>query len=449
MNEKYRHRAATQEPEGSRIALADLLARPIPSPEVLQRHLEMVGKINGQTSERKNAIHLLAKRGRLRPAPELHWLIDRTLADYHRRFGFSLIEFLRAMQDEGRKKILLELGPGSALSQHQRVGWSPDLAEGYIDIAIADTVYFALDHVLKNIIDFSIIEQKTTQPLTPNDRADFLMALHHTAMIADGQTERDVFEYDRDFYTTVSTDLNALRDALPHIQTKLQHASVFPTKDSVSLADGQVTFPKKLYRSKLSPATQAALHYAEQHLVDAIKPEARTADLYTYANVYPESTIVGDFDQIAHLPEESIDVGLTVRSLVYKRGAEYTKTIVQMERVLRKDGVLIDDSIREINGSYYRLAEWQNIRTKIRAETTVGVITGPGFTGEDLRADHVPLGIVMARTNQYQAFFEHRLSPGFSFHSLDDLCSDRAYLESLDTTGRVAESCNKPMAFSA
>jgi hypothetical protein len=406
-------------------------------------------------------LRALAARGELKPVPEIHWRVDRTLEDYKRRFGFDVQEFLKVISEKSRKKLLLEFGPGSGASKSERAG--AGLVEMYMDVAMADALYYPLGKFIENIIDWEKLEKDIKQSLSQEDRSLLADALYKVAVIADGETQKDKFSYAKDRVEAITQNPSVIYEVLKTISKNFGQTSSIP--DTISSRDeqGNVLYPYKINLEakdkkktlkvsdkKKSEARSIPFVTAKAALSDNIekyfKEDAVRGDVYNYIPAYPTGLMTGDFSDVKALKDNQIDVAIGVRSTVYKRDDDYVEFMFTMADKLADKGVLIDDSIRDNDGFYYRLGELVSVAETLREQrregvvdydVNVSVILGPGFPGEDYRQDEVPLAVVMAKNTSVDATIRTLLKdPAYRFVSLQEYVQDRKNLRTLDAGGQ-------------
>jgi len=386
----------------------------------------------------------LNRMGRLSPIPEIHWRVDRSNEEYGRRLGVNLVEFLqeRAVESK-RKQILLEIGPGSGIAKAERA--SLGLPAHYQDVALSDKIYYPLSSVVEKLVDYSKLEQAVGAKFSPEEKSQFADFIYKVLIIAQGQTSSDTFSYDEQNQTQLIDDINNLKDIIPQqLSGRLKAASEVPSTISVH-RDGQVVYPYKLKTDSWSPALQAAKKLLEDNPTQYMRSDWEQVDYYNLIDAFPANVMVGDLSQIEKLKDGQVDVELAVRSTVYKRGEEYGEFLQQLIGKLSRGGVAIDDSIRDNDGWYYRIAEVMQAKTEAGSNTEVLVVLGPGFPGEDKRQDRVPLSMIITKQGSSEDLIRKNLLAGYEVVKLEDLASDQDYLGSLDDTGLTREKITRQM----
>jgi hypothetical protein len=140
-------------------------------------------------------------------------------------------------------------------------------------------------------------------------------------------------------------------------------------------------------------------------------------------------------------------VELAMRSTVYKRGEDYVLFLTTLLSRMAEKGVIVDDSIRDNDGWYYRIAEvWEAKKRMQGVNPEVLVVLGPGFEGEDVRQDLVPLAMVVTKNGTSKELAEKYLQQGYQLATLEDLASNLEYLKTLDKTGWTAQRCQEAVA---
>lgn len=410
-------------------------------------------------------------RGELKPIPEIHWRVDRNLAEYERRFGFDLVSMLTALREENKKKTLVELefGPGSGISRAERTARGAN--ERYLDIGIADTLYYPLNSLIGEMIDWPALEKTIKQRLTIEDKNLLTDMLYKTIMIADNEIEKDQFAYALERIGRITRDPNALRGIMQEIAPQLKNLTIMPDTVSTRDANGTVVYPYKINleaknktktlsavdqknaagRSIAFVSAKAAL---SSDIDSYIKKDQPGKDVYDSIPSYPTGMMIGDFSQIKKLASNQIDVAIGVRSTVYKKEGEYVDFVYTLADKLSDGGVFIDDSVRDNDGYYYRLAELLSVKETLRQERNGGVvdfdinmklILGPGFPGEDYRQDEVPLAVVMSKNTNHDAMLQLLLKqrPEYRLVDLKEYIQDKENLRTLDKTGQVLKTVSE------
>ncbi|PIR75732.1 MAG: hypothetical protein CO030_01385 [Candidatus Magasanikbacteria bacterium CG_4_9_14_0_2_um_filter_42_11] len=401
----------------------------------------------------------LAARGELAPIPEIHWRVDRGNEEYTRRFGFDLFKLLDHIKDPKRKKVLLEFGPGSGKSKQERAEAGFD--EYYLDMAMANKVYYPLNKFIEGVIDWGALEQEIG-PLTVGDREVLSDMMYKTLMISDGETSKNNFSYAHERIEQLTKDPSSLRNLLSQIAPSFGYMVVIP--DTISTRDdqGNVIYP---YKINLTAQDRKDLLHAEEGSVDArsnvfLKAKQLLAediqkyfwdgeDLYDAIPAYTSGIMVGDFSRIEALKDGQIDVAIGVRSTVYKRGDEYIQFLEDMSQKLKEGGIYIDDSIRDNDGWTYRIAEMLQARQSFPDGISLTIIIGPGFQGEDAQKGDVPLGFVMQKDVVMNDEIQSLLQGGYTLYDFDEYIKRYVYdgahinqktLMQLDDSGHLYET---------
>lgn len=422
--------------------IASLLDRENIDLKTFEKGQEMVLGSLIKGTMRASFLQTLNRMGKLSPIPEIHWRVDRSNEEYSRRLGINLVQFL---QDNAvgskRKKILLEIGPGSGMAKKERA--SLNISENYQDIALSDKLYYPLSSVIEKIIDYTKLEKEIAKEtgqvgnieLTLQERGQLADFIYKVLIIKEGQTSSDTFLYDEQNQALLTQDINNLREIISsQLATRLRASSEVP--DTISMhRGGKVVYPYKLKTSSWSPALQVAKKLLEGNPTQFMRANLEQTDCYSLIDAFPANVMVGDLSQIEKLKTNQIDVELAVRSTVYKDGEEYIKFLQQLIDRLSDGGVAIDDSIRDNDGWYYRIAEVLEAKEKTKKDVEILVILGPGFPGEDKRQDKVPLSMIITKKGSSENLIRKNLLAGYEIIKLEDLISQNDYLESLDDTG--------------
>ncbi len=403
----------------------------------------------------------LHNQGLLSPSPEIHWRVNRTGSEYERRFGVRMEEFFKEFADPTRVQTILELGPGSCTYKAER---NAHTSGSYVDMALCNKLYYSVADLLERSLDFTKLEREARNllqergmphkdaavldlhPLALKVISDFL---HKILVIREGQTGEEVFEYDEEVMAELERDPESLREILDRKARLMADAPCVP--DTVSKhVDGRVTYPNKILRPDPAkqPMLAAAFEIVARLGASALHP-AET--VLQHMPVYPPGVIVGDFDEVRHVADGDLDAVLSVRGLVYKRGAEYESLVGAIARKLSVSGLFVCDSIRDNDGWRYRLPEWLRVQDELRRTDSamrIGVMVGPAFPGEDAYQGErgVPLAVVMTRSSEKIEFFQDSWNQrrpsaegvGYRFVSLDELCADKEHLALLGEHGMVA-----------
>ncbi len=405
---------------------------------------EYADRLRGPADASVQEMHLklLQRMGHLQPIPEIHWRVDRSLDEYRRRFGFSVIDFLKAHAVNGKKKVLLEFGPGNGLAKRERSA-AAEVTDSYQDFAIADTLYYSLGEVCTRMLNAQELAAEIGEPLTPEDLRVLGDFLYKVTVIADGETGADHFAYDETIRRDIQHDVNALTRHYDRIQQKLAVADSVPTTISSRDRQGTVIYPYKVRLADQSTAVQKAIAALRHDMTKYLSPEAREGNLFSCIDAYPDGVLVGDFSNVQVLPADSIDVAFGVRSTVYKRGEEYVSFLQDVAQRLREDGIYIDDSFRDSDGFRYRFAEVAKALDDMDVAVPVHVILGPGFPGEDFRKNDVPLALVIGKQADHSAEIRGMLGKGFSIVPFSKLVKNTNYLQTLDAESAVAQEVSE------
>ncbi len=367
------------------------------------------------------------------PIPEIHWRVDRDASEYDRRFGFDVRKFLKDFNPEKDEKVLLEFGPGNGTFRVER----GEAVPGYEDFAICNCLYYPLNTLIGNLIDFEKIESRVG-PLNNEERDVLADFLYKILVIKPGQAALDRFEYDLAVVNDLASDINTIKTHLLKKAMLLGFTDKVPTTISTRDENGGVIYPYKVHKPE-SAAFRMACELLSGEMEDFLVDDFQEIDVYDKVPAYAPGTLVSDFKDVKNLRADQVDVSLGVRSTVYLRDDDYIDFLEQMYQKLRFQGVHVDDSVRDNDGWYYRLAELQEVQKRTGA--SLKVVMGPGFEGEDFNQQGVvPLALVMTRDQSKVDYIAKNLDEGFELYDLDQLIANRAYLKSLDSTGKVFSS---------
>ncbi len=393
----------------------------------------------------KRAITLstLARMGRLEPIPEIHWRVDRSMADYDRRFGIDLAGFLKEKSAQKPNQKLLEIGPGSGVSKEERA--RAGLANLYNELALSDKIYYPLASVVEKLIDFEALQAATGLELSAEDRSRLADFIYKCIVVAKGETSKDNFSYNPEYRKSLATDINALKTILPQIQENLRLAQAVPDQTSVRDANGNTTYPYKIQVADQSPAFQKAKNALENNITGYLRPNWQEADYHQFIQAFPANVMIGDLSDIKRLLPNQLDVELATRSTVFASGEKYTEFLSNLTDRMASQGVIIDDSIRDLDGYYYRFHELESVLSQKREPFEALVVLGPGFEGQDLRQDRVPLAMIVTKQGSSKNLAEKFKLPGFEIKPLKEVMQDTQYLQSLDKTGRTAERASQTL----
>ncbi|MFA6215533.1 MAG: hypothetical protein WC768_03120 [Patescibacteria group bacterium] len=203
-----------------------------------------------------NLLRTLQRFDRLKPIPEIHWRVDRTSEEYNRRLGLNITDFLGDIAPSQGKKILLEFGPGSGMSKKQR--FKAGTGYKYDEFAMADCVYYPIEPVISQLIDFEKIENDLGIELPPEEKRALTEFIYKTIYIKAGQSGADQFEYDEETIAKISQDPNFIKNALIADGEKLAAADAIPQTISSRDATGRVIYPYKILSGQQSENWQKA-----------------------------------------------------------------------------------------------------------------------------------------------------------------------------------------------
>ncbi|MSU75115.1 MAG: hypothetical protein EXS55_01185 [Candidatus Magasanikbacteria bacterium] len=443
-----------------RKVVENLKNRPLGSVDLMELQTERVAVLNIIKEIGKMGVltHALGLRGELKPIPEIHWRVDRTAAENEPRLGFNTVELLQRLKDPRKKKIMLEFGPGSGASRAERT--ASDLDEDYVDITMADAVYYPLNQLLQKLIRWDRLETAVGAKLSDEEKTRLSDALYKVFMIKEGETGLDQFHYAEDRIQAISRDPNNLKELLPQVAAHLNDVAVVPSTISGRDANGGVIYPNKvglMAQDGCSPtfllAKKKLSEGKEQYFrtrIDHENGSYSALDYYDEIPAFPAGVITGDFSQIEKLKNNQIDVALGVRSTVYKRGLDYENFMVSVFNKLSGEGIYIDDNVRDNDGWRSRIAELVAVKRHIhthvsenkKEECHLDVIVGPGLSGEDDNKGEVPLAMVMSKNRNYQETITPLLLPGYRMLPLDEYMSELSTasperLQELDPTGQL------------
>ncbi len=385
-------------------------------------------------SPHKKEIYLrvLQERGQLKPIPEIHWRVDRSNEEYIRRFGFDILSLLQNRATD-TKQILLELGPGSGQSKAERAE-SP-VMEHYIDIGLADTLYYPISRFIENSIDWETLKKRLPAEFvcTPAVQSIFCDALAKTLLISNGQTSQDTFTYAEDRIKRLTQNPEELKLILAEIAQEFLVTHTVPSTISTRDSHGTVQYTNKI------SLTDPALMEIKKIFCAEPKMFLRHHSGYEAVPAHPEGMLLGDFDSVQSIQSNSVDIAFGARSTVYKRDEEYVGFVLEMMRILKKGGIYFDDSIRDNDGWYYRLAEMakivKDLEVKQKEKFYTYIILGPGFEHEDYAKDNVPLAFVMGKETDVQTEIQHILQQdqGFRMVPFQEYIGQHREIAKLDT----------------
>ncbi len=402
-------------------------------------------------------LRALGSRGVLRPIPEIHWRVDRNSEEYKRRLGVDVMGLLKALGEPGKKKLLLEFGPGSGKSRAERA--QAGLGNQYTDIIMADSIYYPVNTLIEKLFDWEKLEAASGGTLSAEERSVLSDAIYKILMIADGQTAEDKFEYSAERLQQLTRDPNALKELLPQAAARLKNISLVP--DTISSRDsaGHVIYPYKINLT-VAGGRSAAFEAAKQTLAHTparfLRQDIAERDLYHEIPAFPAGVVVSDFSNINQLRDSSIDVAMGVRSTVYKRDTEYESFMATMADKLSSSGIYIDDNVRDNDGWRSRMAELARVAKTLRerrgpvgSEVRLQLALGPGLPSEDADKGVVPLAIVMSRGEASAGIVSQFVEPGYRLISFDNYLAELRQagserLRQLDPTGQLLKTVEEP-----
>ncbi len=392
-------------------------------------------------------LRALSAMGKLRPMPELFWRVDRRVQDYDRRLGIDTTKFLA---DVGRSrpgdKTLVEFGPGSGVAKHQRI--ANRTGHEYADFAMSDAVYYDPSVPMDALLDYEKMEKALGTSLTHDERRELVEYLKTVMAIEQGKTGDDTLTYDENTRQRLEQNPNAFKQIMAEMGAKISDAETIPTSDAVETPDGP-RYLKKRTIQQLSPAVQRARELLTQDMKAYTKNNLDGIDLYDHLNAHPAGIILGEFNEVARLKDEQIDVALGVRSTVYVERKRYGQFIQDVCAKLKDGGIYIDDNVRENFGRYYRFTELQQVEKDLQRlrqdraidfDISIFIIIGKGIEGEDYKQEDAPLSVVIARGTAPMDAITSNLQPGCRIVPLDDVLLNKNYLRSLDAEGGVEQS---------
>lgn len=316
--------------------------------------LELVVTALDEAGGRGLLLRAIAARGQLKPIPEIFWRVDRSLLEYNSRFGFDVAEFLKSQADPKAKKVLLELGPGSGQSRAERS--AAGLDQGYVDVTLADNIYYAANKLVENIIDWDKLEKQIGALLSAEDRQTLADVLYKLVVIKDGQTNRPDFEYAQDRIVGLTRDPNSIKPLLAKVAPQLRDLTAVPADYAEKNKNGVYEYPRQVTLG-VEAGRGGAFLLAKQALAEQINNFLIAGDAYEKLPAFPAGVMVGDFSAVKSIKDGTVDVALGVRSTVYKQGEEYLDLMRTIANKLKTAGVYIDDNVRENFGVRYRIEE--------------------------------------------------------------------------------------------
>lgn len=386
--------------------------------------------------------------GHIKPIPEIHWRVDRSLPEYERRLGINIPGLLGHLAPSKGKNVLLEFGPGSGMSKRERS--MSALAKHYNDYAMADTLYYPIAGVIEKMIDFDTLEKAIGGGLTKDDRAAIADIIYKTIVIQEGQTADDTFSYDAKHIQAITEDPNTLKRILHTIGPRLARVEKVPTTISTRDTQGNVVYSYKVERVQQSRTVQMALEKFSEWSTQYLRKDLDEVDAYTLINAFPPGILIGDFAEVRRLKDNQVDVALGIRSTVYKYKQDYVDFMVTFADKLKDGGIYIDDNVRDNDGWYYRIAELLKVQQQLQGKRTRGeidytldiqIVLGTGFPGEDHEQEgEVPLAVVVGKNVSHAQTVAPYIQSGFRLVSLDEYAGDQEALQRLDATNHVAAS---------
>lgn len=398
-------------------------------------------------------VKALETLGRLKPIPEIHWRVDRTMEEYDRRFGMDLEELLIDKSKGKKRRQLLEIGPGSGVSLEER---SRRESLDFDEYALSDSIYYPLVGVIRKVIDFEKLEKKLGSEISESDEKLIADFIYKTIVIRKGQTGLDNFQYDQEHIQKISEDVNNLKAILVEIEKQFGSVDVIPDAISDRDQQGNVVYPNKIRTSEQSKIFRKAKRELGSRLIDYLIEGWQTKDLHEFIPVFPPNVMIGDLKDIARLAPNQIDIEIAARSTVYSKGEEYKDYIEFLKNLgerLAPGGIAIDDSIRDNDGWYYRIAELIKAKAQSKEDLEVLVIIGPGFPREDYLTkvnpdskELVPLSMIITKQGSSRELAERHLLEGHKIVDLPELAGDEEYLRRLDATGLTLQKVRQAKA---
>jgi len=391
--------------------------------------------LKGLEDPKNKALFLRALNaiGKLKPIPEIFWRVDRDLEEYSGRFGVDVADLLKQLASGDRKKIILELGPGSGKSKEERT--KQGISDNYSDFALSDQAYYSLASVFRNVLDYKKIESEVG-PLSETEKGFLADYLYKVLAIEKGQTAKDNFGYDRAVMEGITDDPNNLKQFVGQLEEKLKIANEIPTDFRTANESGETVYPSKIKISEQPEKIQQAISLLGD-LNSYLDQEKMAGDLYEAIDIHPAGLVIGDFSELKKLKPGQIDLALAVRSTVYKENSEYQQYLDNIYHSLTDEGVVIDDSVRENFGRDYRLDDLFNLQKKLGPEAKVYVVIGPGVKGEDYNQETVPMAFVLSKNEDKIKTVGENLRTGCRLEAINTVVADEKFLMSLDQTGRI------------
>ncbi len=423
--------------------MAELLARqPSDTVDIRERERDLQIVIEQDQSLFMQA---LSSRGELRPVPEIFWKVDRGSEEYQKRFGIDINQLLLTLSEEGKKRTLVEFGPGSGKHKSERADLG--IPKHYVDVAIADSVYYPMDKMVASMFDWGKLEESLGQKISEDDRHILEDMLYKMVMIKDGETAKDDFEYASSRIDQITRDPNNLKKILPTLGPRITNVNFIPN-DYAEFSDGRAVYPEKVDLASDKERTKTFLE-AKSALAENISKYLRddidSIDLYQHVPAYAAGVMVSDFDGIQSIKDGQIDVAIGVRSTVYKEGEGYKQFLGELLRKLSNDCLYIDDNVRENFGRRYRIAELVEVQERWdknnNDELDIRLIVGPGVEGEDDNKGDVPQGLLIQKEADYSPTVESMMQEGYRLVKLKDyleqLKPDNGRVGIIDNTGQL------------
>jgi len=354
----------------------------------------------------------LQVQGSLSPIPEIFWVVDRSEEDYNKRIGFDFSKFLEKFLNY--KKIFVEFGSGNGTAKKDR----KDKLKGYSDFSISDKLYYPIRPIIRQIIDFEKLE-KITGELSQNEKGLLSDFLYKITVIKKGDIENDNFEYDKDIMNNLTEDPNLLKEALIQKSVLLNETNIIPNDTGIPDSKNDVIYPYKIEKPNnvnFSKACKILSEDISSYFIESIED----LDIYNYIPAYSPGSIISDFSKINNLQNNQIDIALGIRSTVYLEGSEYEEFMINMKNKLTKDGIYIDDNVRENHGRYYRLDELKDIQKEIN--TPIYIVLGSGIKGEDFIENRkVPLTVIITQSQEKIDYIRNNLFSGYKLIELNEV----------------------------
>lgn len=404
----------------------------------LEQYLPYQQKILEQLQQEGGKVLLLralSSREELRPLPEIFWKVDRGDEDYQKRFGFSILEFLQKQKKGEEKQVLVEFGQGSGKSKKERA--EAGLDEHYLDVGMADKLYYNLRELVRPMINWDELQKQLGKKYTLSDADKDLITdmLYKVIVIADGEVDNENFSYAQERIERITKDPNEIRKILSEIAPKLSTVSTIPDQTDYCeiTTEGEKNYPRRsrVAGEDCSPAFLKTKQLLERNMKNLVMTEDQIPDAYELVPAYPAGAIIGDFSGINSLKNRQIDIAVGVRSTVYKEDEDYSNFMQEMFAKLNKDGIYIDDNIRENFGISNRIKQLQEIKKvwetkkwqkKQPEEINIHIIMGPGIEGEDHTENKsgVPMAVVITKKTDHTKVINQLLQPGYYILDIDN-----------------------------